>query len=139
MIAELIQPALLNERLQALRDRFATGSGWGEVIAVLLVLAGCVLLLVLLHRLQHPGERREPDDPHRLFRGLLTGLNLTAEQRRILRNMATDLRLEHPAIILLSPELFREQASKWSKTRGNTRTAELRVIAQRLFQHTSVI
>ena len=134
MIAQLVQLGSLNIRLQGLRDRFALGGRWGEVISVLLVLAGCVLLLALIHRRQRTAGRPEPDSPPRLFRTLLKGLGLTAQQRSILRGMATDLRLEHPTVMLLSPKLFQEQTAAWAKTRRDVPTGELAAIARRIFQ-----
>ena len=136
MIAQLVQLGSLNVRLQGLRDRFVLGGRWGEVIAVLLVLAACALLLALIHRRQRTADRPEPDSPARLFRTLLKGLGLTARQRRVLRSMATDLRLEHPTVMLLSPQLFQQQAAAWAKTRRDVPAPELAAIARELFRVT---
>ncbi len=134
MIASLVAFAPLGERMEGIRGHFAGGGRWSGVIVVFAALAACLLVLAVVQHVRDTAKRREPDHPGRLFRTLLGGLALTARQRHILQRMATDLRLEHPAMVLLSPELFREQAAAWEKVARNAPTRELVAIERRVFQ-----
>lgn len=134
MIAPLVAFAPLSERMEGIRGHFAGGGRWSGVIVVFAALAGCLLVLAVVQHVRDTVKRREPDHPGRFFRTLLGGLGLTVRQRRILQRMATDLRLEHPAVVLLSRELFREQAAAWDKMARNIPTRELVAIEQRVFQ-----
>jgi hypothetical protein len=136
VIVQLIAFGSLGERMQAIRGHFARGGRWSELIAVLLALAGCVLLLALVYRVHHAARRREPNHPSRLFRSLSRGLGLSARQRRILRRMAADLGLEHPAVMLLSPQLFREHSAAWARARRGVPAGDLADISAKLFTFT---
>lgn len=134
MIGILAAFTPLTDRMQAIRDHFTASGRWAATGAVLLVLAGCLLALALVHHLRTAAERREPDNPVRLFRTLLRSLGLTSRQCRILKAMAGDLKLQHPTVILLSPRLFAEQATAWRKMRGGqTPTGDLEAIQRQVF------
>jgi len=134
MIGLLAAFGPLSERMEAIRNHFTAGGRWVEVAVVLLTLAGCLFVLAVIHRVRDAAGRREPDKPVRMFRVLLSDLGFTPRQRRILRAMAADLKLEHPTVMLLSPRLFAEQAIAWGKMRGGAPTDELKTIARQVFQ-----
>ncbi|MCK4658815.1 MAG: hypothetical protein KAV82_04770 [Phycisphaerae bacterium] len=127
----------ITERIQGIRDHFAGGGSWAEALVVLLVLGTALLVLVLIQRLRHEGGRGEPDHPIRLFRTLLSRLNLPSRRRRILCRMSSDLDLKHPTMMLLSPQLFREHAATWARAMPDAPLDELVAIEQCLFPHHS--
>lgn len=100
---------------EAVRDHLQRG---GSPLAILLTVGAILALLMLLggvHRIQHRRVTRSPiNDPKKLFHSVMGDLGLTAVQRDLLRQMASDLRLEHPSVMLLSPVLFVEHARRWS-------------------------
>ncbi|MCP4591571.1 MAG: hypothetical protein GY842_12595 [bacterium] len=134
MIGQTTEPAGLSLRLQAVRDHFAHGGGWTGVLAVLGVLALCVLALAWVQRRREAAQHHEPNDPRKLFRTVLTDLGLSPRQRKTLHRVAADLKLEHPTIMLLSPHLFHEHVAAWTSTHTNPPTDELAAVARRLFQ-----
>jgi hypothetical protein len=136
MIAEVTQWRPLSDRVQVLRDTFLEEGHNHEATGILLAATAVMVVLIAAERIRHWLRAREPDRPHRLFRRLLRGLGLTARQRRLLRDMAAHLRLEHPAVLLLSPQIFAAQSAAWAKVRGRVPTDELAAVAKQLFEQT---
>jgi hypothetical protein len=58
-------------------------------------------------------KRRAPRDPHRLFRQATVHLGLDLSDRQLLLRIITDLQIEHPVTILMSPRTFDEQTDAW--------------------------
>ena len=133
-MSALLTVSSLSDRMQGIRGHFAEGGRWGDLVVVMIGLAGCLLLLALIHVVQQAAGRRAQDHPGRLFHSVLSGLGLTASQCRTLRRMAADLGLKHPTVMLLSPQCFRDQAEAWAKRRANAPSGELEAIAQQIFR-----
>jgi hypothetical protein len=55
------------------------------------------------------------DKPRRLFREVLAGLGLTRAERSLLRRLAHDLGLAHPAVIVLGIRPFRDAVRTWGE------------------------
>jgi hypothetical protein len=102
------------DRLLGIRDRFADGGGWADMVLTLLGLAVFVGLLFVVFEVQRRIRRKEIDHPRKLFRTLMTQLGLTVRQRDLLRRMARELRIEHPTILLLGPGIYRSYAERWT-------------------------
>lgn len=130
----LLASQTLSDRMAGIRDHFVEGSPWGELIAVVLGLVACLLLLALGYHVHHTVRRREHDHPGRLFGALVAGLGLTAAQRQVLRRMAHDLRLEHPAVLLLSPRLWRDHTARWAQAHPHAASGDLAGIERILFE-----
>ena len=104
----------LTEVLQGVRDHF---QGGGRVAPVVVVLLGLVLTLLVAYGLSRrqtrPAGGAGRADPQALFQRLLGKLELAAPQRQLLASMAQELRLENPAVILLSPALLDRYLDVW--------------------------
>jgi hypothetical protein len=113
----LLQTDGLTEVQRAVRDRFQEGGSSVAALLVMLVLAAVVLVayLVTLRQRQTHALTTRPD-PRKLFNGLLSKLNLTPPQRRLLNTVANARGLKHPAVILICPALFDRHVAK-SQTR----------------------
>ncbi len=112
--AAWFSPEQFNEAQQSVRRWFQEGGAIGPVLAVFAVLAGA---LFLAHLLSGRQRRRDPgvlrSDPAGLFADILKKMNLTAQQRKTLVDMARDLRIKHPTVVLLSPVLFERSWTGW--------------------------
>lgn len=121
MTVFLAMPAQLTEIQRAVRDRFQEGGSFTAVMLVLLGVAGVVLAAYYLTlRQRRANENARQASPERLFRDLLGKLDLTSHQRQILHTMVSDLRIKHPAVILLSPELFDCYLGEWQVRQHRT-------------------
>jgi hypothetical protein len=136
VIGTLGQVVPLPDRLLGIRDRFADGGTWGDMVLTLSGLAAFVVFLFVVFGVQRRVHRKDIDNPRKLFRTLMTQLGLTVRQRDLLRRMAGDLRLEHPTILLLGPGAYWSYAEQWTSqfARNPTTTnAELDQLARALF------
>lgn len=110
ILAQQIAPPL--ERLHGIRDRFVEGGSAGGVLAAL----GAVILLILLVYLAVALKRRETrveSRPDRLFEDLLREVVHSPQQRHLLRRIAGDLKLPHPAVLLMSTDIFEKHVQEW--------------------------
>jgi hypothetical protein len=136
MIGTLGQIVSPPDRLLGIRDRFADGGAWANMVLALLGLAAFVGLLFVMFEVQRRIRRKEIDHPRKLFRTLMTQLGLTVRQRDLLRRMARELRLEHPTILMLGPGIYRSYAEQWTSQHARqpaTVHAELDQLARALF------
>lgn len=136
MIGSLGQSVAPPDRLLGIRDRFADGGTWGEMVLAILGLAAFVAFLFVVFGVQRRVHRKEIDNPRKLFRTLITQLGLTVRQRDLLRRIAGDLRLEHPTILLLGPSIYWSHAEQWTGRFSRNPTAaqaEFDQLARTLF------
>ena len=117
---------------RAVQEHFQRGGSTWTVLIILGILAGIILTTYLLTRRQ---ERRTgatiANDPMGLYRDLLTDLNPTAAQRKLMERVAKTANLAHPAVILLSPRVFSRHVE--SRSTASTRTtpqADPQLVAQ---------
>ncbi len=109
-----IRQSGLTEAQRAVREHFVQGGSAGTVLLVTIGLGVAVWLAYSLSRRTHQaGARDSCNDAHKFFRDLMRRLNLAAPQRRWLSRVANDLRLDHPAVILLSRDIFDECVGRW--------------------------
>ena len=117
----LAVPAQLTEIQRSVRDQFQEGGSFLTVMLVLLAIAGVVLAAYCLGlRQRRAGENAQRASPQQLFRDLMDKLDLTLPQRRLLHTIARDLRIKHPAVILLSPDLFDRYVGEWHVRQSRT-------------------
>ena len=117
---------------RAVQEHFQRGGSTWTVLIILGILAGIILTTYLLTRRQ---ERRTgatiANDPMGLYRELLTDLNLTAPQRKLMERAAKEAGLAHPAVILLSPRVFsRHVESRSTESTRTTPQADPQLVAQ---------
>lgn len=119
----------MNDVQRAVQEHFQRGGSTWTVLIILSILAGAVLTAYLLTRRQ---ERRSGavvvNDPIELYRNLLTDLNLTKPQRKLMERAAKNANLPHPTVLLLSPTIFARHVESRS-TRATPQT-DPRLIAQ---------
>lgn len=102
-------------RIDAISRHFQRQGTIREILLGGLVAVAIVLLAVLLQAIEKRRRPTDVDRPAKLFRRLLSRLNLTVPQRDILRRMASDLGLENASVLLISRRLFETQARLWLK------------------------
>jgi len=108
-----VNPVPPMDRLHAIRDRFAAG---GSVSEFILVLTTILVMMVILYAVMRHGVRRRQgvlNHQRKLFDQLIRSQDLGVGHRDMLRRIARDLRLEHPTVLLLSPQLLRIHANQW--------------------------
>lgn len=105
--------------IRGVRDSFsATGSH------VLIAILTSILLLLLASAFVHAIQQRlrrhthHTDSPQQLFTDLLDSLPLQSADRKLLRRLAHDTRLRHPAEALLSPDLLDWATQLWLQEKG---------------------
>lgn len=114
----LSQTSPLTDVQRGVRDHFERGGAIGPVVFVALALLAVVLLAYVLTRYNRsPIDTVNRPNPHRVFGNLLDRLALTPPQHKGLETMSKDLSLAHPSAILLSHELFDQQAEAWQTKR----------------------
>ena len=114
--------ALIDElpySLRGVRDSFSA-SGSHVLIAILTSVLLLLLLSALVHALQQHFQHHThlADSPQQLFHELLDSLPLQSSERKLLRRLARDTRLRHPAEVLLSPGLLDWATRLWLHEKG---------------------
>jgi hypothetical protein len=85
------------------------------VIGISVVLIGLAMLNRLLIR---RAAARKTENPDGVFNGLIHRLELTEDERQLLREMTAGARLKHPAMSLLSPGLLDWTRATWRSEHG---------------------
>ncbi len=112
--AVLAQLDRLTELQRAVRDHFQQGGSATSVLLLLAVIIAVVMMAKFLTQRQRRSNRSAGTDPGReLFVNLLTGLELTQSQQRVLVAVAHEQRLKNPSVILLCPTLFDRYVGQW--------------------------
>ena len=112
-------PTPMQSAWRSVHEYFQRGGSPMVILYVLAWGAALILLLLLVHRFQQRHSRQPIDQPKRLFRTVLARLELSVQQRDLLRRMARELKLEHPTALLLCPKTFRCQAALWTDPIGD--------------------
>jgi hypothetical protein len=115
----------LDELQKVLSREFSTSwSLQGALIVLAFFVVVALLIWYFSRREAIAAEGVQRGDPRRLFRDLLRRLSLSASQRRWLNRVAEDLRLAHPATLLLSPALFQHYTQTWRADQAADSSAE---------------
>jgi len=111
----------LTEIQKSVADHFQKGGGILSMMLVMLGIAGIVALVAWLSRRQEKiHSPTTTSNPQKLFHGLLAKLDLTVQQRSLLKSVARDLRMPQPAALLISKELFSKSVKEWNdRTRAS--------------------
>jgi len=120
MIATLIaQQQLQREQIvHGLREGFRAktedpSAAYTGFVIVLVLGVLAVAALAVIGMLQRRRQTPKHSHPRRLFVELTRRVQLTGVQRHLLGRMARHLRLEHPAAMLLGPQMLGEYARRW--------------------------
>ena len=107
------------DRLHGIRDRFATGGSIADfILAITVILVGMALLYgVMRWGLQR--RRGAIYSPRKMFDKALRTMNLRVEDRDLVRKIARELRLPHPTVLLLSPQLLNLYGNQWMSATKN--------------------
>ncbi len=111
----LMQVAPLFEGLRKQFNRPTNEFGtWGGLI---LLVGGALILAVMMHALFYYEKRSaagfSTHNPSKLFSELAKLLPLSRSQLRILHRVAHELKMKHPAQLLLSPGVFSSSVHQW--------------------------
>lgn len=101
--------------ISAIGDRFGHDVTAAKVVATLGVLAAIPLVAWLLYALQRKWAAKDVNKPLTLFRRLLHRLLVDKTHRRMAWRMGRDLKLDNPAILLVSASLFNRHATRWAR------------------------
>lgn len=109
------QPKSYFDRMQeSIYEQFRQGGSLYEALLVVLAILAVVAAVFFAQRWQ---DRRRaaaaPNDPEGLFTELMEHLGLADGQRAFLRELALELRLPNPAVLLLCPLLFDRHVEDW--------------------------
>ncbi len=105
---------------RTLRNQFGQAVSPGTLLLVFGSIVGIVLLLYGLSKLQEALRRpAAPNDATRLYRLLLQRIGLPRAARRLLLQMAEELKLPHPSVLLLSETAYDRTAEQWRKRRSS--------------------
>ncbi len=108
----------LSEVQQAVREQFQEGGSIATVLIVLVILGTIFITVFYLSiRQRRALQTTTPADPRRLFFDLANGVGLSVLQRDLLESVTRDLRLEHPAVVLLCPGSFDRHLAQWQRQR----------------------
>ena len=133
--------------LREVRDwwRASGEAGWlGWVLAA----AGAAVLVCVVLQYWRTRDWRKTravkNDPDELFENLLGELELTASEKKLLREMAGGARLRHPSMCLLSPGVLAWARGLWAREQGpNVATAakkaQIDAISIRLYDHVATM
>jgi hypothetical protein len=105
----------VTEGIRRLQEGFRQESSLGPVLwsCVGIVVATIIVLLIARVQRRKSGDF-VPNDPKRLFQSLMDRLELSEGNRSLLESMAREMRLKHPAVLLLAPAVFDRAAQLWS-------------------------
>jgi hypothetical protein len=129
------------ERLEAMRRGFTSKTDpesgiLTSMVVVVVIGLFVVLLLLLLNRAQQDRGVRKGKTPQGLFKEVLSKLKLGWPDRMLLRRVASELRLKNPTVMLLTPKIFAESASRYVSGRSGRSRADmtrLRAIHRQVF------
>jgi len=122
-----------------------------EPRSALLVLGAAIILLAIVY---WPRRRKavikaapEINDSFKLFKDLTTKLPLNPQQQGLLTQVAREMRLEHPAVLLICAALFGKHTHDWQRMRAHRtrkepskeQTAQLQEIRAILFPQTQTV
>lgn len=126
-------PVLAPSSLRAVRDHFDRGGSPFVLFYAGIAIVVLIGFLVLANRFQQRRLARTPtDDPKKLLTSVVRKLGLSVVQRDLLRRIISDLQLEHPTVLLLSPILFVEHAMRWTAARNDKPGGTSRVLSEPL-------
>ncbi len=111
------QPKSYFDRMQeSIYEQFRQGGSLYEALLVVLAILAVVAAVYFVQRWQ---DRRRaaaaPNDPQGLFAELMEQVGLADGQRAFLMELALELRLSHPAVLLLCPKLFDSHVEDWRR------------------------
>lgn len=124
MMASMTEPPRLTEVQRSVSDWFQGGGSVSSAFLVIAAMAGALLIAwALSQRARRRDNRTTINDPGVLFDDLVGRLPLTPQQRHWIAAMVRELRLQQPAVVLLSPALFDRYHHEWTAgpTRSSTR------------------
>lgn len=124
------------DRLHGIRDRFAAG---GSIADFVLALTGLLVAFAILYGLMRWKMQRSKGviySPRKMFDKSLRAVSIRVDQRDMLRRIARDLRLDHPTVLLLSPQLLTLYGNQWmsaTKSVSETQRQQLDDLSATLF------
>ncbi|MCF7957738.1 MAG: hypothetical protein K9M57_04740 [Phycisphaerae bacterium] len=129
--------------MRLVRDSFWASSGDSHFLWVLF---GLTLFVIAVFSLWHEvkkNQRRKKqtaNNPDRLFEQLLESTGLTPDEKKLLNEMTSGIRLKHPAMCLLSPGMLDWSRQLWLKEKGRRivtagKIAQIDEIAVKLYDH----
>jgi hypothetical protein len=107
--------------------------GWDRVALIALGAATVVFVAWLVLRFIASRERRISHSPRCLMNELCAAHALSARERQLIRRMAQQHRMEHPALLFLDPAWwdFDRLGPAWSKCHGELDRLRKRLFAPR--------
>jgi len=142
LIAAAAKP--LPNSLRAIQDSFGNPMGHNLALGLFIIAASTAVLVTAAWYFSRgepkPVKEEKDDSPEKLFDEMLGAIHLSESDKRLLRQMAGQGRLKHPAMCLLSPGMLEWAHELWVQEKGSeyvteARTAQVREIAVKLYGH----
>lgn len=116
----------LPEWLRIIQESFGRDNSVSRLVTTLVVLVAIPILAGLIYNfLQKRWSGGDINRPLTLYRRVLRRLPLGRAQRVLAWRMARGLELPNPTVLLLSAELFDQQAARWMRGIGPRRREAL--------------
>ncbi|MBN2064115.1 MAG: hypothetical protein JW745_04865 [Sedimentisphaerales bacterium] len=96
---------------------------------ILLVIA-IILLCVLISKIHFRNKKEKLTQEYKLFEDILGELQLESKEKELLREMAKQARLKHPAMCLVTPSLMEKSKELWLKEKGDklTKSGKIQIL-----------
>lgn len=129
--------------LRGIQNSFGSLPSSQWTLGLFIIIISTVMLVAMawyFSRIESKAHKVKDNNPEKLFDDLLGVINLSESDKRLLRQMASQSRLKHPAMCLLSPELLEWSHELWVKEKGRSyvteaKSAHVREIAVKLYDH----
>jgi hypothetical protein len=133
----------LPDSLRAIQNSFGSSPSYSLTLGLLVITISAAMVVVpawYFGRGRSKAAKMEDNNPEKLFDELLGVIHLSESDKRLLRQMAGQSRLKHPAMCLLSPGMLEWARQLWVQEKGSeyvtaAKAAQVREIAVKLYGH----
>jgi hypothetical protein len=133
----------MSGRLRAIQESFVSSPPPGWTVWLFIITIAAVVFVPKAWsfiRGESKATQVEDNNPEKLFDEMLGVLHLSESDKRLLRQMADQGRLKHPAMCLLSPGMLEWTRELWVQEKGSSyvteaKTAQIREISVKLYGH----
>jgi len=141
--AETLPDRLRAIRLRAIQESFVGSPSPNWAWGLFIITISAVIIVTIawyFGRTKPKAAKVEDNNPEKLFDEMLGVIHLSESDKRLLRQMASQGRLRHPAMCLLSPGMLEWTRQLWVQEKGSSyvteaKTAQIREISVKLYGH----
>lgn len=111
----------LPDGLRNVHEHFSAAKPDSHGFWLIVIVAAALLVLIIgknIYQYRHLRQNQIQDNPDQIFRELIHKLNVTPDERHLLRRLSEGARLRHPVMCLLSPGLLEWARQLWLAEKG---------------------